>query len=594
MGTITRINGLALYDCFVSGYESVLEHRNRINDINVFPVADGDTGNNMASTLYSITQIPEVPRSASRALAVIADRALSGARGNSGIIIAQFLNGLAESCADREWLSARDVGAALRNASASAYRAMENPREGTLITVLRVWSEEMDRLALVARDMRRIFSEALRAARGALERTTDQLDALRNANVVDAGASGFVAFLEGIARMLATGSRPRVRAPAREEGEAECAHDIPAAAGDIPFAYCAEALLVRDGAAPTVTIRAALAPLGDSLIVSEGRERTKVHLHTNEPARAFFLLRAYGRIVEQKVDDMRLQFAAVHRPLSRVAIVTDSIADIPRELLDRHQIHVVPMTILWGDDSYLDRLTIAPETLYPYLDGRAEYPSTSLPDQRRVEQVFSWLSAHYDSIIAIAVGKALSGCYQVMERAASKLREGGYPVSVVDSRLNSAAQGLAVLSAAEDAERGLDRDEILERLEGTISRARILVSVATFRYMVRGGRVSALKGFVAAVVNLKPIVSLDRAGRGIAFAASFSQRGSMKRILSHVRRNRASVSRYAVVHALAPGLAAEYAREIADILGRDPEYVMEISPAVGIHAGKGAVAVAYL
>jgi uncharacterized protein len=591
---MTRINGIALYNCFVSGYESLLAEKNRINDINVFPVADGDTGNNMASTLYSITQIPKVTHSASRTLADIADRALSGARGNSGIIIAQFLNGLAAECADRESLTAAEIGAALRKASASTYKAVENPREGTLITVLRVWSEEMERLARMARDVKTVFTQSLESARVALNKTTEQLDVLKKARVVDAGASGFVAFLEGIARMIATGSVPESRVRPEPEAMEESSHDIPDDVGAVTYAYCTEALLVRRTPSPEVPLRESLKELGDSLIVSEGLEKIKVHIHTDEPARAFFILRDYGKIVEQKVDDMRLQFAASHHPVSRTAIVTDSIADIPRELVERYQIHVIPMKILWGDDEYLDRVTIDSGTFYPYLDGREEYPSSSIPDPRRVEQVFSWLAAHYDSIIAISVGKALSGSWQVLENSSKKLRDAGYPITVIDSRLNSAAQGLVALSAAEDAAKGFSPEEIVLRSREAISRARIFVSVATFKYMVRGGRVSALKGFVAAMANLKPIVSLDREGKGVAFAASFSQNGSKRKILRHMEKNRDAVSRYAVVHAAVPELAREYAGELEALLGKGPDYIMEISPAVGIHAGIGAVAVAYL
>lgn len=598
MGDVTRINGIVLYNCFVSGYESVLAHKKRINDINVFPVADGDTGNNMASTFFSITQIPQVSRSAARTLADVADRALSGARGNSGIIIAQFLNGLAAECAGRVTLSAREFGTALRKASDSAYRAVENPREGTLITVLRVWAEDMERLAHLAHDVRVIFAQALEGAREALVKTTEQLDALRKANVVDAGASGFVAFLEGIARMIATGATAKREATRVVDGDdEEIGHDIPESAGAITRTFCTEALLIRNGALTAADIdalREALRPLGDSLIVSAGREKIKVHIHTDDPSRVFFVLRDYGRIVEQKVDDMRLQYAAVHRPVAKTAILTDSIADIPRELIERYQIHVIPMKILWGDDEYLDRVTIGPETFYPYLDARKEYPGSSVPDPRRVEQVFAWLAAHYESIVAIPVGKRLSGSWQVMENAAKKLKAEGYPLAVVDSRLNSAAQGLAVLAAAEDAAAGLGAEEIVSRLEARVSRARIFVSVATFKYMVRGGRVSALKGFIAAVANLKPIVSLDREGRGTAFAASFSQGGAKKKILRHVAKHRDAVARYAVVHAGAPERARDYARELAAILGKEAEYVMEISPAVGIHAGIGAIAVAYI
>lgn len=594
MTEVAKLNGFILYEGFLSGYENLASHKKRINDINVFPVPDGDTGTNMVSTFHSTLQVPRVSRSLSETLAHIADRALSGARGNSGIIVAQFLNGLARECVGRESMSTGEFTLALRNAAAHTYGAVENPREGTLLTLLRVWSEEMHRLGGRIHDFGELMLRGADTARSALEDTRLQLEELRAANVVDAGASGFVAFIEGICRMILTGKRPEGRkgmllaAPSAEES----AHEVPDDGVPLSFRYCTEALL--GSALSAASLRGALSGMGDSLVVSEGREKTRIHVHTDDPAAVFLKLRDFGAILEQKVDDMHLQREAVHRRVSPVAIVTDSIADLPRDLADRYQVHVIPQKILWGRDEYLDRLTITPETFYPYLDGRKEYPGSSVPDPRRVEQVFSWLSTHYDSIIAIPVGKALSGTWQVMNNAAKALRDGGYPIAVVDSRLNSAAQGLAVMAAAENAARGMAYGDILSRLEGRISESRIFVSVATFKYMVRGGRVSALKGFVAAAANLKPIISLDAQGKGIAFGASFSSAGSRKKMLRIVGKHGNRIGRYAVVHAASPELAGRMADDIEALIGKKAEFISEISPAVGIHAGIGAVAVAWI
>lgn len=288
------------------------------------------------------------------------------------------------------------------------------------------------------------------------------------------------------------------------------------------------------------------------------------------------------------------QYRAVHHPVSRIAIITDSIADIPAELIDRYQIHVIPLKILWGDDEYLDRLTISTESFYRYLDSREAYPSSSVPDPLRVEQVFSWLVSHYESVIAIPVGKVLSGTWKVMQRSTEKVATNGYKFTVIDSKLNSAAQGLVVLAAAEDAANGISYEEIIARTEERIRGSKILVSVATFKYMVRGGRISALKGAIAAMTHLKPIIALDETGKGVAYGASFTKSGSRKKILRHVSKYRASIRRYAVVHAAAPEQAAEYAKKVAAVLGMEPEYIMEISPIVGIHSGIGAVAIAWL
>jgi len=498
-------------------------------------------------------------------------------------------------------MSASEFGSALRNASSRAYQALENPREGTLITVLRVWSEEMFRLGRLMHDFGEIFTRSIDVARDALEKTKEQLAELKKANVVDAGASGLLSFLEGVARMIVTGKRPSVRVAhsSDELGTDETIHDFAPIDGVIPFRYCTEALLLRGGPKMDCDgslndLRIFFATLGDSLVVSNGREKTRIHIHTNEPAEVFRALDGYGRILEQKVDDMRLQYNAVHKSVSRIAIVADSIADIPAELADRYQIHVIPQRILWGDEEYLDRLTMTPRIFYSLLDVRNEYPGSSVPDQRRVGQVFSWLASHYEAVVAIPVGKAMSGTWQVMENASKALVESGYPISVVDSKLNSAAQGLVVLSAARDAAEGKTLNAILDHVAELVSKARIYVGVDTFKCMVRGGRVSATTGLIARFAHLKPIVSLDPTGKGKAWGASFSARGVRKKLFALAVKERGNIRQYAVVHAGAAELAESYAAELSILLGKKPEYVMEISPVVGMHSGIGAVAIAWI
>ncbi len=592
MSEVLSLNGYSLYHSFLSGYEQIASEKNSINDINVFPVADGDTGNNMVSTLQTSMRIRKVSRSVSLTINEIADQALSGARGNSGIILAQYINGLATACEKKETLTTAEFGAAVRHASELTWQAIENPREGTLLTLLRVWSAEIHELSGRIHDFRELFLKGMEKARAALEETTGQLEVLRKANVVDAGARGFVSFLEGVARMIHSGKVPRIQLDDIVFSDDDSnAHDIPEGDEDIPHRFCTEALIAhRDF--DIEKLRAKLAPLGDSLIISRGRIRTKIHIHTNEPAHLFFALRDIGTIVEQKVDDMKLQYQAVHHPLSTVAIVTDSIADIPRSLLDRYQIHVINQKILWGEDEYLDRLTITGETFYPYLDQRKEYPSSSTPDPKRVAQAFAYLAAHYRSIIAIPVSRGMSATWQVMEGEAEKLRAKGYPITVLDSRLNSAAQGLVVIQAAKNAAEGRSAEEIRDAAADMVKRTSIYVSVSTFKYMVRGGRISKMKGLIGKITNMKPIITIDVDGKGVAYGASFSAKGSRNKIMNQLAKQKDNIECYAVVHAAALDTAMRYIEDLKQVTGKEPDYVMEISPVVGIHAGIGAVAVA--
>ena len=341
-------------------------------------------------------------------------------------------------------------------------------------------------------------------------------------------------------------------------------------------------------------LRSALHDEGDSLIVTQGVGKIRIHLHTNDPERLLSLLRGFGAVLNQKVDDMFRQFQAVHRRAGSVAIVTDSIADIPPELMDSLQIHLVPQRILWGDEIYLDRVTMTGKTFYPLLDERKEYPGSSLPDPASIRAMFRHLAAHYRSIVALPVSAAISGTWNAMRLEAESLRNEGYPIQVVDTRLNSIAQGLVVLETARAAAAGAGFDELVRIAERARERTKIYVGVNTFKYMVRGGRVSRLKGLVATALNLKPVITLDEAGKGAAFSKAFSQKGVIRKILDIVSRTKAEVGieRYAVVHAAAPDRATDFAERLEGIVGKPSEYIMEISPIVGSHAGKGALAVA--
>ncbi len=592
MRAVLKLNGYNLYHSFLSGYEQIVREKNNINTINVFPVADGDTGNNMVSTLQTSVRIRKVTRSVSQTMNDIADQALAGARGNSGIILAQFLNGLALACDRKDTLTASEFGAALTYASDLTWHAIDDPREGTILTVFKLWSKEMHELSTHIHDFRELFLKSMDQARSALRETTHQMEILRKANVVDAGAQGFVSFLEGIAEMLHTGKVPKIQADdILFSDEPHGSYDLPDSCDTILYRFCTE-ILINHRDYDFEELHAPLSSYGDSLIISRGRTRTRIHIHTNDPAQVFLTVKNFGSIIDQKIDDMILQHDVVHKPLSSTAIVTDSIADIPHSLLDRYQIHVISQKILWGKDEFLDRLTIIGSTFYPFLDQRTDYPGSSAPEPKRVAQYFTWLTSQYQSILVIPVSRQMSATWKVMESEAAKLRKNGYPITVVDSRLNSAAQGLVVIEAAKDAAAHLPPDEIIARTEHRIHRTAIYVSVATFKYMIRGGRIGKLKGLIGTISQLKPIISIDDEGKGIAYSASFSAKGSRTKIMKHLLAQKDNIERYAVVHAASADIALRYADELTQDLGKAPDYIMEISPAVGIHAGIGAVAVA--
>jgi DegV family protein with EDD domain len=586
---IRHLDGKQLYQALVSGLEAVERKRDYLNRINVFPVADGDTGTNIAATLSYALESARVSESAGETMASVAEEALVGARGSSGIIFAQFLNGLAEPLVGLPRVARERLVQGAENARRRAYEAVTQPREGTILSVMHAWAEALRRELDHSRSIGELLSRSTPALKESLEKTRHALPELRAAGVVDAGASGFVELITGAERFLSSGAR--ARASARKARRAAASETDLHVSGEIRFRYCTEALLAGE-AIDRDSLRLVLEPLGDSLIVAGSEHQVRVHLHTDEPARAFSLLNAAGRVVQQKADDMRLQYEIAHERKYPIAIVTDSTCDLPRELVDLYQIQVVPFYVRLGEREYLDRLTISPEAFVEAAEHSDGVPTTSQPAVGVFARLFSQLSTYYDSIIAIHISSRLSGAFGSSERAAASLAD-GKRISVVDSRGISGSHGLIVLRAAEAVAAGRSHDEILAEIDGWVRKARILVGVRTLDYMVRSGRVKPLQGALAKLLNLKPIVSLDEEGKAVSVDKAYSVRRSVAKIVQLVAASHAEhpLRAYGVVHVHDPEAGRELARRLEQALGFPPLFIEEVSPAVVLHVGRGAVAV---
>jgi DegV family protein with EDD domain len=590
------VNGVHLYNAFLAGYFKIDGNREYMNQINVFPVRDGDTGSNIVSMFRLTTENLVSCKSVGTLMNRIARLSLEGARGNSGMIISQFLNSMSKNIFNKETISLPELGKILQMAANDAYEAVENPQEGTILTVMKIWADSFLENSAKGMNLEDIMNEALVKAKEALDKTQEQLSVLKENNVVDAGAWGFVCFLEGIAGLGHKGILPlSVRKTLRNpdipmiEPTKQSVHIFNK---EIKYRYCTE-VLMADVTTGQEELKEILNPLGDSLIVTSGLERTRIHIHTNEPQNVIAEMYKAGRIIQQKADDMIRQEQVVNKRIAKIAVVTDSIADLPHEILDQFQIHVINLHLHWDDEEYLDRLTIRPDDFYTMQSYRKSFPSSSFPPGREVEMYYEYLLDHYEALIVLSVAKELSGTWQRMNLSAEKFNTKQQKITVVDTCLNSVAQGLLVKMIAQKAAEGSSLNELVEAAEELKSRIRIFVMVKTFKFMIKGGRVSPLKGFIAKILNLKPIVSLDQSGKGVAFEKSFSSRGLMKKITRLVSTIEGDngIEEYAIVHASARERAEKWGDLIHEITRKSPSYITDISPIVGMHSGKGAIAI---
>jgi hypothetical protein len=280
--------------------EALDAHRDELNSLNVYPVPDGDTGTNLALTMRSVqSELTSLPPGAS--LAEVCDRvsraSLMGARGNSGVILSQVLRGLCESFTSNGPDSEHSVSRALRHASDQAYRAVARPQEGTVLTVVRAAAGAAE--ASGAEDPAEVADAALSAGRDALERTRDELPALRDAGVVDAGGKGAVLLFDALRAAIRGGETTEPIGPAGPVGTSQA---VPP--GELEFAFEVQ-LLLAAGDEAVASLRRDLVPVGGSIAIVGGDGLFNVHVHTNDPDAAIRLATAAGRPSDVKVVSLQ-------------------------------------------------------------------------------------------------------------------------------------------------------------------------------------------------------------------------------------------------------------------------------------------------
>jgi DAK2 domain fusion protein YloV len=278
---------------------SLERNRRRIDDLNVYPVPDGDTGTNLTLTVRAAVE--QLNATTARDVATLASEltraALMGARGNSGVIFSQILRGFAEVVAQAERLDAPTLARAFRGASDAAYSAVTKPVEGTMLTVIREMAEEAE--AQADGTARELLAAVVRRGADAVERTPELLDVLRNAGVVDAGGAGLLEIVRGIAAALA--GEPIPEAPPEEEFSVEAVHQELS-----KFRYCTVFVVEGEGL-DREALQAKLEPLGDSLLVVGDTTAVKVHVHTDDPGAALALGTAVGTLEQVEIANMHKQ-----------------------------------------------------------------------------------------------------------------------------------------------------------------------------------------------------------------------------------------------------------------------------------------------
>lgn len=568
--------------CFV-----LVQQRESLNAINLFPVADGDTGDNMAATAKAIiTHAAEQP-TLDATCKSIADAGILGARGNSGMIFSQFFNGLIDSNELPALLNTQQFAKMIANAATSVRAAIVNPLEGTILTVMDTWATSLQQQAQKTDCFNQLMQQTSKELDTALQSTATTLDVLREADVVDAGALGFTLFVKGFSEFL---ENPLFIVDKLELLNCEVHHDEHPISGQPPVTrYCTEALIVNDSLDRTA-ITQAVQSKGDSIVLTANDRMCRLHLHCNQPWQVFTTLQSHGKIQYPKVDDMLRQYEIIHHQKHSIALVTDTAANIPQDVADHHQIHFITINVHIDGHDLLDRYCLDSENFYDHLQKSSVYPTTSFPSPALIEEKIRHLSQHYKHVLVISVAKSLSGTHDAIAKTSQRYDN----VHVIDSRHVSGSQGLLLNHAAELIADGYSLESIKEAILAKIPQTHLFVMVDQFDSLVRSGRVSKLKGRLAQFTGVKPIISLDEEGRGIIVDKAFSETKALSKlvhIVSELSQGKGLES-YCIVHAGVPEKAREFAKMTTEAFGYEPAFIEAATTAIGLHAGKGCVALA--
>ena len=342
------IYGADLRRMIISAAANIEIHKQQLNDLNVFPVPDGDTGTNMSMTINAAAsdlrkvEDPNLDKAAKTAASAM----LRGARGNSGVILSLLFRGISKRLKGVDVADGTLWAEALQEGVDAAYKAVMKPAEGTILTVARLAAAKAAEAARENNHIEFVHAAALEEAKVALAGTTDMNPVLKKANVVDAGGKGWVFALEA---MLSSMQGDDVVVPEGMAGaEArESADFSDFDTDDITFTYCTEFIIQRENDLDPEPLRAFLDSLGDSLVLVDDEEIIKVHVHTNDPGKALHEAMDYGSFVTVKIENMRLQhtekvmtenekapkIAAPEKPLGVVSVCAgDGLADVFQNL----------------------------------------------------------------------------------------------------------------------------------------------------------------------------------------------------------------------------------------------------------------------
>lgn len=577
------INGIYIYEMVLQGARALIKSEDYLNEINIYPVADKDTGTNLADTMRSVVSVSQPDESVAVTLGNIADAAMNGARGGSGNIIGHLLNGLYLNCENKNSVDKPFLIEMFVKAAKHVTLILSDSMKGTIGEVIEKWGEYLEKSDKLN------YKEVLMSSIAVAEKIADDSAKCNDKNAIDAGAKGAAIFVKGLIDGIFSDKKCSI----------DDYHIIKTDDFDkinhfsVAKRYCIDTLIIGRNLTEK-TLRDEVEMMGENLIIKGFPEKMRVHIDSDEPWNVMEALQKHGLAASQKIHDLQREREVASKHL-RIGILTDSSNDLPQELLDKYLIEVVPLTINIGEECYVDHIGITSKRFTERLLENKCVPTTAQPCFKAFYDRYMSMTKYCDAIIAVHLSDSLSGTQKNSRRAAQTVsRETGKRIVVVDGNSATCGLGLLLVRVAEEIEKGTDFDDVIAKTKAWSGENRIFISCLTTKYLLNSGRFVSVKGSLTSLIGLKPIIYFSPERKLTKLRIDFLKKTNRRHMLEYIRSfvEGKKIWNYSLAHVDNMEAMEAYTSFMRELTGREPLFISDPSPMLVGKVGPQASAIA--
>lgn len=534
---IKVLNPLRFTKLFIAASRWVSKYADVLNDLNVFPIPDGDTGTNISMTLQSVenelVKLDHEPKM-SEFVDKVSEAIILGANGTSGIILGNIIVGFLSSIKDKEIVTIDDVAHAFVAAKEKAYNAVTAPIEGTILTVVKVVAEEAIDYKGDKDDFILFLVHLKNKAYEAVKKTQEQFSILKENGVVDAGAMAFFYLLEGFEKSVADPEmlKDLERIVKSQAIRSQRLKQVVTQKRENKYKYNVEFLLESNNI-DLERYTKDISNYGDLLYCVSIGDKVKTQINTDLPWEILKICDTLGRVYNVKyenslndkkessqeeiqeiemskkdgevniVKNQNLKFA-------NIAIVTDSASDLTEELIKTLEISVIPLKLKVEDSYYNEGTEISKNEIWTLFRKELVFPKASPPSTSEFKKLYEELiNKGYEYIVSIHISNKLSGTYQAAKIAKETLNDPS-KVTIVDSETLSLPLGHMVLDAAKNAQNGMKYEDVVRRINDNIGKMKVYMFAEDFTYLQKNNRINKISHIWGNVFKSKPILKLEK------------------------------------------------------------------------------------